>query len=44
MTKLKLGATQEDKPAKLSIELPAAMHRMKTNGAFAKARKTCGDR
>ncbi len=27
MTKLKLGAIEDDKPVKLSIELPAALHR-----------------
>jgi hypothetical protein len=27
MTKLKLSAIEDDKPAKLSIELPAAVHR-----------------
>ena len=27
MTKLKLGAIEDDKPVKLTIELPAAVHR-----------------
>jgi hypothetical protein len=27
MTKLKLGAIEDDKPVKLAIELPAALHR-----------------
>jgi hypothetical protein len=27
MAKLKLGAIEDDKPVKLSIELPAALHR-----------------
>jgi hypothetical protein len=27
MAKLKLGAIQDDKPVKLAIELPAALHR-----------------
>lgn len=27
MTKLKLGAIQEDKPVKVTIELPATVHR-----------------
>jgi len=27
MTKLKLGAISDDKPVKLTIELPAALHR-----------------
>lgn len=71
MTKLKLGALDDDKPVKLAIELPAAVHRdliayaevlardtgqpvpdpaklvapmverfMKTDRAFAKAKKT----
>lgn len=71
MTKLKLGALDDDKPVKFAIELPAAVHRdliayaevlardtgqpvpdpaklvapmverfMKTDRAFAKAKKT----
>jgi hypothetical protein len=27
MAKLKLGAIEDDKPVKLAIELPAALHR-----------------
>jgi hypothetical protein len=27
MTKLKLGAIQDDKPIKITVELPAALHR-----------------
>jgi hypothetical protein len=27
MAKLKLGAIQDDKPVKLTVELPAALHR-----------------
>jgi hypothetical protein len=27
MTKLKLGAIEDDKPVKLTVELPAALHR-----------------
>jgi hypothetical protein len=27
MTKLKLGSIEDDKPVKLTIELPAAVHR-----------------
>jgi hypothetical protein len=27
MTKLKLGAIEDDKPVKLTVELPAAVHR-----------------
>tara|TARA_E500000318_G_scaffold31959_1_gene31878 strand:+ start:1284 stop:1541 length:258 start_codon:yes stop_codon:yes gene_type:complete len=40
MTKLKLGAIPDDKPVKLSIELPADVHRDLTAYAEALARET----
>ncbi|QSR21090.1 DUF2274 domain-containing protein [Hyphomonas sp. KY3] len=40
MTKLKLGAIPDDKPVKLSIELPADVHRDLVAYADALARET----
>jgi hypothetical protein len=47
MSKLKLGAIADDKPVKLTVGLPAAVHRdlvayakaMATDRAFAKTRR-----
>ena len=40
MAKLKLGKIQDDKPVKLTIELPAAIHRDLVAYAAALARET----
>ena len=40
MAKLKLGAIADDKPVKLTIELPAALHRDLVAYAQALARET----
>ena len=40
MAKLKLGAIEDDKPVKLTIELPAALHRDLVAYAQALARET----
>ena len=40
MAKLKLGAIEDDKPVKLSIELPAALHRDLVAYAQALGRET----
>ena len=40
MAKLKLGAINDDKPVKLTIELPAAVHRDLAAYAEALARET----
>lgn len=40
MAKLKLGALDDDKPVKLSIELPAAVHRDLVDYADVLARET----
>jgi len=40
MTKLKLGAIEDDKPVKLTIELPAATHRNLVAYAAAIARES----
>lgn len=40
MTKLKLGAIVDDKPIKLTIELPAALHRELVAYAEVLARET----
>lgn len=40
MAKLKLGAVPDDKPVKLSVELPAAVHRDLAAYAEALARET----
>jgi hypothetical protein len=40
MTKLKLGKIDDDKPVKLTIELPAALHRDLVAYARALARET----
>jgi hypothetical protein len=40
MTKLKLGAIENDKPVKLTIELPAAVHRSLVAYADALGRQT----
>ena len=40
MTKLKLGAITNDKPTKLTIELPAALHRDLVAYAEVLARET----
>ena len=40
MAKLKLGAIDDDKPVKLTIELPAAIHRDLVAYAHALARET----
>jgi hypothetical protein len=40
MTKLKLGALADDKPVKVSIELPAAVHRELVAYAAVLARTT----
>ena len=40
MAKLKLGAITEDKPVKLTVELPAAVHRDLLAYANALARET----
>ena len=43
MTKLKLGPIVDDKPVKLTIELPATIHRDLTAYAAALAAETGGD-
>ena len=40
MAKLKLGAIEDDKPVKMTIELPAALHRDLVAYAKALARET----
>lgn len=40
MTKLKLGALSDDRPVKLTVELPAAVHRDLVAYAEALARET----
>jgi hypothetical protein len=40
MAKLKLGAIEDDKPVKLAIELPAALHRDLVAYAQALSRET----
>jgi hypothetical protein len=40
MAKLKLGAIEDDKPVKMTIELPAALHRDLVAYAQALARET----
>jgi len=40
MAKLKLGAIEDDKPVKITIELPAALHRDLITYAKALARET----
>lgn len=40
MAKLKLGALDDDKPVKLSVDLPAAVHRNLIAYAEALARET----
>lgn len=40
MTKLKLGAIADDKPVKVTIELPAALHRELVAYADVLARET----
>jgi hypothetical protein len=42
MTKLKLGAIADDKPVKLTVELPAAVHRDLLVYAEVLARETGG--
>jgi hypothetical protein len=41
MSKLKLGAIADDKPVKLTIELPANIHRDLLANAELLARETC---
>ena len=43
MTRLKLGPLVDDKPVKLNIELPAAVHRDLTAYAAALSAETGGD-
>lgn len=43
MTKLKLGPLVDDKPVKLTVELPAAVHRDLITYAAALAAETAGD-
>jgi hypothetical protein len=43
MAKLKLGAIEDDKPVKMTIELPAALHRDLVAYAQALARETAQD-
>jgi|TARA_E500000305_G_scaffold105549_1_gene103098 hypothetical protein len=43
MTKLKLGPLVDDKPVKLTVELPASVHRDLTAYAAALAAETGGD-
>ncbi|SNS98065.1 DUF2274 domain-containing protein [Sphingopyxis indica] len=43
MTKLKLGPLVDDKPVKLTVELPAAVHRDLITYAAALAAETGGD-
>ncbi len=40
MTKLKLGALEDDKPVKLTVELPAGVHRNLLSYASALSRET----
>ena len=44
MAKLKLGAIADDKPVKLTVELPAALHRDLVAYAQALARETARER
>ena len=45
MAKLKLGAIADDKPVKLTVELPAAVHRdLVAYARSAGARDRAGDR
>lgn len=44
MTKLRLGRIEDDKPVKLTIELPGAVHRELVRYAEAHARETGIDR
>ncbi len=44
MTKLKLGPLVDEKPAKLTVELPAAVHRDLVAYAAALAAETGGER
>ncbi len=43
MTKLKLGPLADDRPVKLTVELPAAVHRNLVAYAAALAAETGGD-
>jgi hypothetical protein len=43
MTKLKLGPLSDDRPVKLTVELPAAVHRDLTAYSAALAAKTGGE-
>lgn len=43
MTKLKLGPLADDRPVKLTVELPAAVHRDLADYAAALAAETGGD-
>lgn len=43
MTKLKLGALADDRPVKLTVELPAAVHRDLAAYAAALAAETGGE-
>jgi len=43
MTKLKLGPLADDRPVKLTVELPAAVHRDLTAYAAALAAETGGE-
>ena len=43
MTKLKLGPLADDKPVRLTVELPAQVHRDLTDYAAALARETASD-
>jgi hypothetical protein len=43
MAKLKLGPIEDDKPVKMTIELPAALHRDLVAYAQALARETAGE-
>lgn len=43
MTKLKLGPLADDRPVKLTVELPAAVHRDLVSYASALAADTGGD-
>lgn len=44
MNKLKLGALEDDKPVKISIELPAAVHRDLLRYSEALCRETVSAR
>ena len=43
MTKLKLGPIEDDKPVKISLDLPAALHRDLVAYGQALGRETGGD-